>query len=359
MERRKLKDSEKLRKQSFENFCKEVEEMYGPGAYELKLENYTGRRYRMQVKCLKCGNVFMVRPETLVSKNPKYRRYCPCLRGVKDAKIMNNTLFIYKANLKYGPGAYGYDKVNYTGYNKKVQIWCPTCKEYVWIIPNIFLNKPDIIGCPKCAQRHAAEKHRLTTEEWVEIAKRTRPDSENFDYTNTVYTRDDVKLQIYCNVHHGYFDTLPRTHLVSKFGCPICARHAKESIGERYTNQALDELGIPHMREQIITGIEGRNENYVKIDFILDNNIWIEYNGEQHYCEISHFHETTEDFLKQVKRDNNVKAYCEANGIDLIVIPYTIEEYQDILGVLQKILIDKIQKDQVITLPEVDYVRKR
>lgn len=59
-----------------------------------------------------------------------------------------------------------------------------------------------------------------------------------------------------------------------------------------------------------------------------DLKICIEYNGRQHYHQVSHF-QNTQDFKKQLERDQLKKKLLEKNGYRLIEIPYTI--HQDIL----------------------------
>ena len=57
-------------------------------------------------------------------------------------------------------------------------------------------------------------------------------------------------------------------------------------------------------------------------DFYLpDNNICIEYQGQQHYYPIEHFG-GKDRFEEQVQRDLIKKEYCKNNNVILIEIPY-------------------------------------
>ena len=49
-----------------------------------------------------------------------------------------------------------------------------------------------------------------------------------------------------------------------------------------------------------------------------------EYNGEQHYHQHKHWHKGKQDLYKQQKRDQLKSELCDMNGINLIVIPYTM-----------------------------------
>lgn len=56
-------------------------------------------------------------------------------------------------------------------------------------------------------------------------------------------------------------------------------------------------------------------------------NLAIEYNGEQHYKIVDHFHRNgILDLLKQVENDKLKMERCKENGIDLIVVPYYIDD---------------------------------
>lgn len=53
-----------------------------------------------------------------------------------------------------------------------------------------------------------------------------------------------------------------------------------------------------------------------------------EYNGKQHYMYTPFFHNSEEDFIKQVYRDNLKKRLCYENDIELISVPYFMNEQQ-------------------------------
>ena len=60
------------------------------------------------------------------------------------------------------------------------------------------------------------------------------------------------------------------------------------------------------------------------------NGIFIEYNGGQHYFPIKWFGGESA-FIKQQKRDNDLRDYCTMNNIRLIEIPYWLshnEQYK-------------------------------
>lgn len=101
-----------------------------------------------------------------------------------------------------------------------------------------------------------------------------------------------------------------------------------------------------------ITGeIKGRNTDIVIIDFRIwynDCEYWVEYNGKAHYENIPFFHNSINEFNNQLKRDQNVRKYCEENNIVFIEIPYTYRTYKSIAEVLDRIIFGGENPDDVI-----------
>lgn len=65
------------------------------------------------------------------------------------------------------------------------------------------------------------------------------------------------------------------------------------------------------------------NKKYFSIDFYSkDLKLAIEFNGNQHYEFSPWFHDSYEDFLHQVSRDNDIKRICKEENITLLSIPY-------------------------------------
>ena len=118
------------------------------------------------------------------------------------------------------------------------------------------------------------------------------------------------------------------------------------SMGEYFTEGALKNLGLSFKRQISLKGIVPENvrQQRVSIDYILTYNgkeIWIEYNGTQHYKYIERLHKDKEDiFIRQVKRDMWVKKYCKENNITYVEIPYTFYSVSEIQDLLQRVIIN-------------------
>ena len=92
---------------------------------------------------------------------------------------------------------------------------------------------------------------------------------------------------------------------------------ARELLKERFpTYQILEEVGVPVKR-----GI------HLYFDFYLPlRKLAIEVHGQQHYEYNTMFHNSQLDFLKQRRHDRYKEEWCEANGIQLIVLPYNEQD---------------------------------
>lgn len=98
----------------------------------------------------------------------------------------------------------------------------------------------------------------------------------------------------------------------------------KKSYGEIDIKIFLDEHNIEYEEEVSGTIINySTNESLrVRIDFYIPKcNMFIEYNGRQHYEPVEDFGGEPE-FLRQQKRDMLVREMCISKGYLLIEIPY-------------------------------------
>jgi hypothetical protein len=112
---------------------------------------------------------------------------------------------------------YDYSEVNYKNALIKVKIICPE--------HGAFFQKPAShvrgVACSKCSDLIAADKRRLSTEEFTTRAREVHGDK--YDYSRTDYVTSHGKVEIICP-NHGSFWQSPATHTMgNKAGCPGCA----------------------------------------------------------------------------------------------------------------------------------------
>ena len=235
-------------------------------------------------------------------------------RSMKDRSIDAQKKFINKAKVLFPE--YDYSKVDFL--NKKdgkVCIICPIHGEF-WVIPHNLIENN--CSCNYC-------KGRVTnTEEFIYKANKIHKNKYNYSKVN--FINYSTKVEILCP-KHGSFYQRPNDHL-SGNGCP----HCRESNGEKLVEEVLNNLNIEYKKQYKLPQL--LNNHKVIVDFyLLDYNIFIEYNGRQHYMAIDYFG-GEERFKVQQERDQNLRNYCKLNNIKLIEIKYT----EDTLEKIERII---------------------
>jgi hypothetical protein len=274
---------------------------------------------------------------------------------------------------------YSYDNFIYVNCDNKSYITCP--------IPlhGDFLQNADShiyskAGCHKCGVAKVSGKKRLPVEDFLKRAKEIH--GNKFDYSFINYINTASKIKIICPLNnHGEFWQSPNNHIIQKQGCPKCVPNFKLTLelviekanlvhNNKYTYEKLiftttKEKGIitcpEHgcFEQSINSHLDGSgcrfcsagkneklvetilklfNMNYIRqfniklpnakrnnrIDYYLpDYNLFIEYNGEQHYKPVTWESDTEtarENFEKQKYRDAAVRKYCFDNNINLFEI---------------------------------------
>ena len=96
--------------------------------------------------------------------------------------------------------------------------------------------------------------------------------------------------------------------------CPFCSG----SINEKNITYLLTKNNIIFEKQK--TFDECKDINKLPFDFFIENKYIIEYDGAQHFMQISNW-----DFKKQYLHDSIKNNYCFKNNIPLIRIPYDAE----------------------------------
>ena len=223
-----------------------------------------------------------------------------CPNCIKDVYKLTTSDFIAKAKIIHND-KYIYDKVDYKTNAYKVKIICPEHGEFIQrAASHLAGNK-----CIGCFQK----ENRLSTEEFINKAKEVHGD--NYDYSKVMYYQNKKAVEIICP-KHGSFWQLPNTHISSKAGCRFCL----ESKGERAVESFLKKHGINYIREYRIIPHAYRYDFY-----LTDFNIYIEFNGIQHYKPIDLFGGIKE--LEKSKKRDLIKRLlvCKKKG-KLITLTY-------------------------------------
>lgn len=167
---------------------------------------------------------------------------CKKCHDESKVKIVTRDAFI-RDSIEIHGDRYDYSLVKDSRISGKVRIICKEHGEYLQNVKSHLGGR----NCPKCRNYH----NRLTTDEFINRAKKKHGDRYNYSLTN--YTTSNHKVKIICNIH-GKFEKAPFEHL-NGGGCPKCS-------DRRSNNLEFKEKS---------TKIHGNIYDYSLVDYINSN----------------------------------------------------------------------------------------
>lgn len=269
---------------------------------------YVNAKTKVCISCPKHGDFYQLPSKHLTGNT------CPkCADEIRNKNnVKSNDLFIEDSKIIH-KNTYCYDKVRYINAKTNVCIICEKHGEFLCTPNNHLRGK----GCPKCVGKNK------TTEEWIVEAKQIHGDKYN--YSKVDYKKCEAKVCIIC-FEHGEFWQVAQYHL-SGNGCPAC----KQSKLENETSTILNKLNVKYeIQYKPLFLKNGKGQQ--SLDFyLLDYNIAIECQGEQHFKPID-FAGKGEKWMNQLfeknkKNDDRKLKKCLANDIKMIYVVDN-EEYR-------------------------------
>jgi hypothetical protein len=245
------------------------------------------------------------------------KRGTACPSCTSQADRLTQDQFIHQAHIVHG-GRYRYDKTQYVTMASMVTITCPKHGDLIQRAGSHLQGN----GCIKCHR----ESQLLPLDKFIEKAKAIHSDS--YDYSKVDYQGNKKPVEIICTVH-GSFWQRPNTHISSGNGCQLC----QESKGERAVEVFLKKYGIAYIREHRIA------PHLYRYDFYLpDFEIFIEFNGKQHYTPVELFGGEA-GYLATVERDRLKSLLVKQHGGRLVVLTHV--NLKD--GVLEDVLVQRLK----------------
>jgi len=213
--------------------------------------------------------------------------------------------FIEKAKKIHG-NKYDYSLAEYKNYKTKIKIICFVHGIFEQRAGDHLHNK----GCQKCYDERRGKTKLLTTEEFIEKAKKIH--GNKYDYSKSIFINTRTKIEIICPIH-GVFKQKANGHLNGK-GCSKC----NSSKGEIEVRKFLTSNNIIFEEQKRFK--DCKNKKALPFDFYIPNiNTCIEFQGRQHYEPVSAFGGEI-GLAKRRENDLIKKEYCQRNNISLIEI---------------------------------------
>lgn len=277
------------------------------------LDEYRGNKVLSKFLCHKCGNTYMARPNSFVNG---YR----CTRCAR--KTVGDKLRLKKSDLELKLDSFSKELVGpYVNTHTPIRVLCKIHNlEYETFPRNALAGS----GCPVCQAEAISKSNTKSQADFEKQVQELAGESyqvvgKYLDYSSRV----EIKHML-C----GHVSSIPAGHfLYAGTRCYACTSTSK---GNDEVARVLDSLGVSYIREYRVT-IHGRLHRY---DFFLpEANVFIEYNGIQHYEPVKLFG-GEEEFLNRVERDREKHEYAKELGGEVIDIPYYL--YNDVERILKE-----------------------
>lgn len=184
-------------------------------------------------------------------------------------------------------------------------------------------------GCGYCHGKQVGLSNCLAIK-YPDIAKEWHPtlNGDLTPYDKTWGSRTDIWWKCLECGYEWFVKINSRTTFNT--GCPEC----NKSKGEKEISKYLLNKNIIFIPQKEFEGLIGLGNGNLSYDFYLPRHkLLIEYQGEQHEKFCKGFHETYEDFQKQLEHDRRKREYAQIYNINLLEIWYydfdNIEEILD------------------------------
>ena len=275
---------------------------------------------RAEFKCGHCGKNFIASIESIKQNKQKS---CGCLKHKRNQ-------IEYEEGQTIGDFDVVYVKDIFTEKYKKRQaeFICPRCgKHFVARIQDVKSNKIQSCGClikeiginslKQYHKEHPFSNKRINYKENTIIGE------NNVIFIKEVEKKNEKRQGIFqCPICGDYF--ISYINSVRNGRVKSCGKH--NSLGEEKIIKILIEHSIKYECQKTFDDLKSLKNRPYRFDFyLLDYNILIEYDGEQHFTYDKNPDSiyNKECFIKTQESDKIKNEYCLKNNIPLIRIPYT------------------------------------
>lgn len=276
-------------------------------SYQL-LSSYVNSGTKIHIRHKKCGYDWWVLEGNFIRKGSR----CPkCSRKRAHVSQTKTNEDFLKEVRRATEDEYTFLE-NYNTGATKIKLRHNICGCEYYVTPRNFLKG---CRCPSCAERYGYTHKRKTNEEFDRELHKLR----GTEYMRTSpYKGTDTDIRIQHTLCGNTFVTTPYNLLRKAKVCPYCYMHF--SKGEDFVKMFLNSNGLNYVQQKTFKLCKDINK--LPFDFYLvELNVLIEYDGEQHYKENLYFGH--DSFVKTQKHDVIKNQFAKRSGIKLIRVPYT------------------------------------
>jgi len=304
--------------QRAQNFIEKSIAVHGD-AYDYSKVEYINDSNKVEIICKVHGSFFM-RPNLHSSA----KQGCPiCAKTTQQTGIQRRhqqckETFVTRAIATYGD-KYDYTYVEYTGAKDPITIICKIHGDFVIKYAGEHLSaRRECPHCTKISKSTKLRDHNIrSTGEFIAQAKQ----AHNFKYLyeNTTYTGYAKPIIVTCPLHGEFTIKRGGDHIYCLQGCQACNR--KMSKHEQVIKCILEDLNVKFIYQKTFKDcVSITSSKLLSFDFFLpDNNILIEFDGEQHTKRVPFFH-SQERFEQQQIHDRIKTEYAVNNKYTLLRI---------------------------------------
>ena len=197
---------------NIEEFIGKARNIHGD-KYDYSLVDYVNNHTQVEIICKEHGNFLQAPNGHLSGRGCKECGKEKSIEDIKSRLMLLKDEFIKRASEVHG-NKYDYSSVDYKDTRTKIEI---ICKEHgsFFQSPNKHMQGR---GCPTCGRERTIEHNFLTLDDFIKKARNVHGDK--YDYSKSLYTGADNKLEITCE-KHGKFLQTPHNHLKGT-NCPSC-----------------------------------------------------------------------------------------------------------------------------------------
>ena len=291
-----------------EEFLKELKKRFPNN--EIEILEYTGASKPISYKCLKCGRIYTKNRANHLYEN---KTLCQKCFSARTSNIRNK--FINIINKRKDLIVLS----NIGSTSQKVELKCLKCNRNFEVEMSNFVQSSNH-SCPFCGKNGSPVDE-------IEFKKRMKEyNKENYEivkYKN--FTTSVILLHKDCG---KIFSQLPANFLKGR-GCPRC--YKKISKGEQKIINFLSKNNIAFEFQKTFPDLKRKSYDF----YLLNYNILIEYQGEQHFSPIKGFG-GEEKFLQQQKRDLEKRKFAKDKDIKLFEISY--RDFNNIENLLSNLI---------------------